>query len=96
MAYAPFLKRGIHCLWRGKLKVDVLDALSIGISAFRKDFGTAGTVMFLLELGELLEEWTRKKINGRPCSLYGPECGSGMAEDTGIRNSDSSIRYPPR
>lgn len=57
----PFLKRGIHCLWRGKLKVDVLDALSIGISAFRKDFGTAGTVMFLLELGELLEEWTRKK-----------------------------------
>lgn len=54
------LKRGIHCLWRGKLKVDVLDALSIGISAFRKDFGTAGTVMFLLELGELLEEWTRK------------------------------------
>ncbi len=55
-----FLKRGIHCLWRGKLKVDVLDALSIGISAFRKDFGTAGTVMFLLELGELLEEWTRK------------------------------------
>ena len=57
----PFLKRGIRCILRGKLKVDVLDALSIGISVFRKDFGTAGTVMFLLELGELLEEWTRKK-----------------------------------
>ena len=60
----PFLKRGIHCLWRGKLKVDVLDALSIGISAFRKDFGTAGTVMFLLELGELLEEGSLIPMDG--------------------------------
>ena len=57
----PFVKRGIGCLLKGKLKVDVLDALSIVISVLRKDFGTAGTVMFLLELGELLEEWTRKK-----------------------------------
>ena len=57
----PFLKRGIRCILRGKLKVDVLDALSIGISVFRKDFGTAGTVILLLELGELLEKWTRKK-----------------------------------
>ena len=57
----PFVKRGILCLLKGKLKVDVLDALSIVISVLRKDFGTAGMVMFLLELGELLEEWTRKK-----------------------------------
>lgn len=57
----PFVKRGIRCLLKGKLKVDVLDALSIVISVLRKDFGTAGMVMFLLELGELLEEWTRKK-----------------------------------
>ena len=40
---------------------DRLDALSIGISIARRDFGTAGSVMFLLELGELLEEWTHKK-----------------------------------
>ena len=39
----------------------MVDALSIGISACRRDFGTAGAVMFLLELGELLEDWTRKK-----------------------------------
>ena len=41
--------------------MELLDALSIGISACRRDFGTAGTVMFLLEIGELLEDWTRKK-----------------------------------
>ncbi|EOQ37847.1 heavy metal translocating P-type ATPase [Butyricicoccus pullicaecorum] len=57
----PFLRRGIGCMLRRQLKVEVLDALSIGISAFRRDFGTAGAVMFLLEVGELLEEWTRKK-----------------------------------
>ena len=41
--------------------MELLDALSISISACRRDFGTAGMVMFLLEVGELLEEWTRKK-----------------------------------
>ena len=57
----PFLHKGIRCLGRRKIKVELLDALSIGISVFRRDFGTAGTVMFLLEIGELLEDWTRKK-----------------------------------
>ena len=57
----PFVHRGLSCLLRGKLRVEVLDALSISISACRGDFGTAGAVMFLLEIGELLEEWTRKK-----------------------------------
>ena len=57
----PFLHKGIRCLGRRKIKVELLDALSIGISACRRDFGTAGTVMFLLEIGELLEDWTRKK-----------------------------------
>ena len=46
---------------RRRIKVELLDALSISISACRRDFGTAGMVMFLLEVGELLEEWTRKK-----------------------------------
>ena len=58
---APFLHKGFRCLNRGKIKVELLDALSIGISVGRRDFGTAGMVMFLLEIGELLEDWTRKK-----------------------------------
>ena len=57
----PFVRRGLRCLLRRRVKVELLDALSISISAFRGDFDTAGTVMFLLEVGELLEEWTRKK-----------------------------------
>ncbi len=57
----PYLFRGVRCLLRGKLRVELLDGLSIGISMVRRDFATAGSVMFLLELGELLEEWTHKK-----------------------------------
>ncbi len=57
----PFVRRGLGCLLRRELKVELLDALSISVSVCRRDFTTAGTVMFLLELGELLEEWTRKK-----------------------------------
>ena len=57
----PFVRRGLHCLLRRRIKVELLDALSVSISACRRDFGTAGMVMFLLEVGELLEEWTRKK-----------------------------------
>lgn len=57
----PYLLKGLRCLWRRKLHVELLDALSIGISVLRGDFGTAGSVMFLLGLGELLEEWTHKK-----------------------------------
>lgn len=57
----PFVRRGLRCLLHRELKVEVLDALSISISACRGSFGTAGAVMFLLEIGELLEEWTRKK-----------------------------------
>ena len=57
----PFVRRGLRYLLRRRIKVELLDALSISISACRRDFGTAGMVMFLLEVGELLEEWTRKK-----------------------------------
>ena len=57
----PFVRRGLRCLLRRRVKVELLDALSISVSACRRDFGTAGMVMFLLEVGELLEEWTRKK-----------------------------------
>ena len=56
-----FLWKGVRCMLSRRLEVEVLDALSIGVSLLRGDFGTAGSVMFLLNLGSLLEEWTRKK-----------------------------------
>ena len=56
-----FIWKGVRCALRRKLEVEVLDALSIGVSMLRGDFATAGSVMFLLNLGSLLEEWTRKK-----------------------------------
>ena len=56
-----FVWKGVRCLLRRRLGVEVLDALSIGVSVLRGDFSTAGSVMFLLNLGSLLEEWTRKK-----------------------------------
>lgn len=56
-----YMWRGLQCLYKRKLKVEVLDALSIGISMAKGDYATASSVMFLLKLGELLEEWTRKK-----------------------------------
>ncbi len=57
----PHLLRAAGCLFRRKLHVEVLDGVSIGVSILRRDFSTAGSVMFLLGLGELLEEWTHKK-----------------------------------
>ena len=56
-----FLWKGVRCVLSRRLEVEVLDALSIGVSLLRGDFGTAGSVMFLLNLGSLLEEWTREK-----------------------------------
>ena len=56
-----FVWKGVRCLLRRRLEVEVLDALSIGVSVLRGDFNTAGSVMFLLNLGSLLEEWNRKK-----------------------------------
>ena len=56
-----FLWKGVRCVLSRRLEVEVLDALSIGVSLLRSDFATAGSVMFLLNLGSLLEEWTRKK-----------------------------------
>lgn len=59
-----YLGKGIKCLSRGRLEVEVLDAAAIGVSILRADFNTAGSVMFLLGIGELLEEWTHKKSVG--------------------------------
>ena len=57
----PYLFRGLRCLLRRQLHVELLDGVSIGVSLLRRDFSTAASVMFLLGVGELLEEWTHKK-----------------------------------
>ncbi len=58
---APYVLRALRCLLRGQFHIELLDGLSIAISLLRADFSTADSVMFLLRLGELLEEWTHKK-----------------------------------
>lgn len=59
-----YLWNGLCTLCRGKIEVPVLDATAIGVSMFRGDINTAGSVMFLLGIGEILEEWTHKKSVG--------------------------------
>lgn len=56
-----YIKEGLKALWHGKLSVAVLDATAVTFSMLRGDFNTAGSVMFMLRLGEILEEWTHKK-----------------------------------
>jgi cation transport ATPase len=56
-----YLWHGVRTLAKGKIEVPVLDATAIGVSMLRSDFKTAGSVMFLLGIGEILEEWTHKK-----------------------------------
>ena len=59
-----YIWKGIQTLLKGKIEVPVLDATAIGVSVFRGDFATAGSVMYLLGIGETLEEWTHKKSVG--------------------------------
>lgn len=56
-----YLYKGLLTLKKRKIEVPLLDAVAIGISVMRKDLETAGSIMFLLGIGELLEEWTHKK-----------------------------------
>lgn len=55
-----YIREGLSALWHGKLSVAVLDATAVTVSMARGDFATAGSVMFMLHLGEILEEWTHK------------------------------------
>lgn len=59
-----YIKEGVKTLWHRKLEVSVLDATAISVSMLRGSYDTAGSVMFLLGIGELLEEWTHKKSVG--------------------------------
>ena len=56
-----YIKAGLQALIKGRLSVSVLDATAVTVSLLRRDFDTASSVMFMLRLGELLEEWTHKK-----------------------------------
>ena len=56
-----YIREGLRSLLRGQLTVSVLDATAVTVSLLRGDFNTAGSVMFMLHLGELLEDWTHKK-----------------------------------
>ena len=58
---AHYIKAGLACLLHGKIQVPVLDATAIAVSMLRGDFATAGSIMFLLGVGETLDEWTHKK-----------------------------------
>ena len=59
-----YIWKGIKVLCQRKIEVPVLDATAISVSMLRGDIGTAGSVMFLLNIGEILEEWTHKKSVG--------------------------------
>lgn len=59
-----YLQQGIVSLKKGRLEVAALDATAIGVSILRRDMNTASSIMFLLGIGELLEEWTHKKFVG--------------------------------
>lgn len=61
---ARYIWKGLCTLAKGKMEVSVLDGIAIGVSVLRGDFNTASSVMFLLGIGEILEEWTHKKSVG--------------------------------
>ena len=84
-----YLWHGARCLLRSKLEVEVLDALSIGVSIIRNDYSTAASVMFLLRLGELLEEWTRKKSLGDLA-----RCMSLNVDRVWLKTSDTEVLVP--
>ena len=84
-----YLWHGARCLLRRKLEVEVLDALSIGVSIVRNDYSTAASVMFLLRLGELLEEWTRKKSLGDLA-----RCMSLNVDRVWLKRSDTEVLVP--
>ena len=84
-----YLWHGARCLLRRKLEVEVLHALSIGVSIVRNDYSTAASVMFLLRLGELLEEWTRKKSLGDLA-----RCMSLNVDRVWLKTSDTEVLVP--
>ena len=90
----PFVRRGLRCLLRRRIKVELLDALSISISACRRDFGTAGMVMFLLEGGRTAGGVDKKEICGGSGPVHVAECGPGLAAHSPGRSAGSCVPDP--
>ncbi|MBR1816697.1 MAG: heavy metal translocating P-type ATPase [Lachnospiraceae bacterium] len=84
-----YLKEGLKCLWHGKLEVPVLDAVAIGVSVARGDYDTAGSVMFMLGIGELLEEWTHKKSVNDLAKIMSLNIG-----EVWIKTDDGEVSVP--
>jgi Cu2+-exporting ATPase len=85
----PFIKRGLGALGRGKLNVEVLDALAIGVSIARKDYRAATGIALLLGLGEVLESYTRKRSRD---SLA--ETLAASFDAVWVRRQDGPVRIP--
>lgn len=90
-AYRAFkyVLKGVKTLAKGKLEVPVLDATAIGVSMLRRDINTAGSIMFLLGIGELLEEWTHKKSVDDLARSMSLNVGSVW-----LKNGDTEIKVP--
>lgn len=92
---------GLKCLLQRKIEVPVLDATAITVSLITKDFSTAGSIMFLLGIGELLEEWTHKKsvddlarsmsLNVSKVWLRTPENQEILVESSKIEKGDRVV-----
>ena len=77
-----YLEAESRCLWARKIEVPVLDATAIGVSVCYVGISsTAGSVMFLLGIGEILEEWTHKKSVDDLARTMSLNVEKGMAED---------------
>ena len=90
-AYRAFkyVLKGVKTLAKGKLEVPVLDATAIGVSMLRRDINTAGSIMFLLGIGGLLEEWTHKKSVDDLARSMSLNVGSVW-----LKNGDTEIKVP--
>ena len=92
---------GLKCLLQRKIEVPVLDATAITVSLITKDFSTASSIMFLLGIGELLEEWTHKKsvddlarsmsLNVSKVWLRTPENQEILVESSKIEKGDRVV-----
>lgn len=85
-----YIKKGVSCLRDGKIEVDVLDATAISISILRRDFRTVANIMFLLGLGEIIEDWTRKKSINDLARAMSLNVGNVWKKDG---NQEISVNY---
>ena len=88
-AAIPYIWKGVKTLAKGKLEVPVLDATAITISIARGDVSTASSVMFLLGIGELLEDWTHKKSVGDLARIM-----SLNVEKVWLKTEDGEVLVP--